>query len=347
MQRSRCGADQIAANSGFQPTSSCVCLIMAVFLALIAALTGCAVHYTADRDLRSPQPVPDAVAAEFAYPKTHVMYSETLLEDKDAYIVRRIEFESTHNVIPVPHTIRMDYYALKNVENAPVILVLPILGGKNVIANIFARYFAENGYATVIVHRQREYREIADIEQVNPTLHQMVIDHMQALDWIETRNELDASRIGVFGVSMGAIKAAMLTPLDPRIKAAVLGLLGGDIAYLLAYSTERGIRRNRSNYIEQTGFTAEELYDHLRAEITCDPIRFAPYLNPADVLMFLAWFDTSVPYSRGKALWRAAGRPEVVYLVSGHLSAYFYLPYVRAKALSFFNRRLGADAALP
>jgi hypothetical protein len=54
-----------------------------------------------------------------------------------------------------------------------------------------------------------------------------------------------------------------------------------------------------------------------------------------------------VPYSRGKALWRAAGRPEVVYLVSGHLSAYVYLPYVRAKALSFFNRRLGADAALP
>jgi dienelactone hydrolase len=322
-------------------------LTATVFLLLFTALTGCALHYQADRSLRAARPLPEAVAAEFFYPRADVAYSEILLEDKDDYTVRRIEFESTHNVIPVPHTIRMDYYALKNVENAPVILVLPILGGKNVIAKIFARYFVENGYAAVIVHRQREYKDIAELDRINPTLKQMVIDHMQAVDWIETRKELDASRIGVFGVSMGAIKAAMLAPLDPRIKAAVLGMPGGDIAYLLAYSAERRIGRNRSKYMEQTGFTPDRLYDHLRSAITCDPMRFAPWLDPADVLMFLAWFDASIPYSRGKALWRAAGKPEVVYLVSGHLSAYVYLPYVKAKTLSFFNRRLGKAAALP
>lgn len=347
MQRSRCGADQIAANNGFQMTSSCVCLIMAVFLALIAALTGCAVHYTTDRDLRSPQPVPDAVAAEFAYPKTDVMYSETLLEDKDAYIVRRIEFESTHNVIPVPHTIRMDYYALKDFKKAPVIMVLPILGGRNVIAEIFARYFVENGYAAVIVHRQQEYKELADLKLLNPTLQQMVIDHMQAVDWVETRTELDASRIGVFGVSMGSIKAAMLAPVDRRIKAAVLGLPGGDIPYVLSYSTESGVKRARSKYLEETGLTPDLLYAYLQEEITCDPIHHAPYMDPANVLMFIAWFDDAVPYSRGNALWREAGKPEVVYLVAGHFSAYLYLPYVKARTLSFFNRRLVADAGLP
>lgn len=322
-------------------------LTAAVFLILLTVLTGCAVHYKADRNLRAARPLPEAVAAEFFYPRAEVAYSEILLEDKDDYTIRRIEFESTHNVIPAPHTIRMDYYALKNVEKAPVILVLPILGGKNVIARIFARHFAENGYAAVIVHRQREYKDIAELDLINPTLKQMVIDHMQAVDWAETRKELDASRIGVFGVSMGAIKAAMLAPLDPRIKASVLGLPGGDIAHLLAYSAERRIARNRSNYINQTGFTSDQLYDHLRSAITCDPMRFAPCLDPADILMFLAWFDTSVPYSRGKALWRAAGKPEVVYLVSGHLSAYVYLPYVKAKTLSFFNRRLGAETVLP
>lgn len=319
----------------------------AVVIAAFLMLAGCAVHYDADRNLRAPRPLPADVAAEFSYPRIDVVYSEILLEDKGDYTIRRIEFESMHNVIAVPHTIRMDYYALKNVEKAPVIMVLPILGGKNVIAGIFARYFVENGYAALIVHRQREYKEVAELDRVNPTLKQMVIDHMQAVDWIETRRELDASRIGVFGVSMGAIKAAMLTPLDPRIRAAVLGLPGGDIPYLLAFSTERGIKRNRSTYMEQTGFTPDRLYDHLRTGITCDPMRFAPYLDPHNVLMFIAWFDTSVPYSRGKALWRAAGKPEVVYLVSGHLSAYVYLPYVQAKTLSFFNRRLGVNNALP
>lgn len=323
-------------------------LTVAVFLTLFTALTGCAVHYKADRNLGPARPLPAAIAAKFSYPRVDVVYSETLLEDKGDYTIRHIEFESMHNVIPVPHTIRMDYYALKNVGKAPVILVLPILGGKNVIAKIFARYFAENGYAAVIVHRQREYREVAELDRINPTLEQMVIDHMQAVDWIETRKELDASRIGVFGISMGAIKAAMLAPLDPRVSVAVLGLPGGDIPYILSYSTERGIKRARSNYMDETGFTRQErLYEYLQTTVACDPLHYAPYLDPDNVLMFLAWFDTSVPYSRGKALWRAAGRPEVVYLVSGHLSAYVYLPYVRAKALSFFNRRLGADDALP
>ncbi len=318
-----------------------------VILVAFVVMSGCAVHYQADRNVRAPRPLPEAVASEFAYPKSDVVYSETFIEDKGDYTIRRIEFESTHNVIPVPHTIRMDYYAQSSGEKAPVILVMPILGGNNVIAKIFAGCFAENGYAAVIVHRQREYKEVADLDRINPTLRQMVIDHMQAVDWVETREELDASRIGVFGVSMGAIKAAMLAPLDPRISAAVLGLPGGDIPYMLAYSTERGISRTRSNYLEQTGFTPDRLYTHLRAEITCDPIHYAPYLDPNNVMMFIAWFDKSVPYSRGKALWHAAGKPEVVYLVSGHLSAYVYLSYVKVKTLSFFNRRLGVNNALP
>jgi len=319
-----------------------------LFLPVFMPLTGCAVHYTADRNLGAARPLPAALAALFSYPRVDVVYSETLLEDKGGYTIRHIEFESMHNVIPVPHTIRMDYYALKTVEKAPVILVLPILGGKNVIAKIFARYFAENGYAAVIVHRQREYKEVAELERINPTLQQMVIDHMQAVDWIETRKELDASRIGVFGVSMGAIKAAMLAPIDPRVSVAVLGLPGGDIPYILAYCTERSINRFRSKYMDETGFTQQDrLYEYLQTTVTCDPIHYAPYLDPDNVLMFISWFDTSVPYSRGKALWHAAGKPEVVYLVSGHLSAYVYLPYVKAKTLSFFDRRLGKDAVLP
>lgn len=45
-------------------------------------------------------------------------------------------------------------------------------------------------------------------------------DDMRSVDYLESRPEVDASRIGSVGVSMGGYRSLMLCGLDPRIKAA-------------------------------------------------------------------------------------------------------------------------------
>jgi len=65
---------------------------------------------------------------------------------------------------------------------------------------------------------------------------------------METRPELDTYRIGVFGVSMGAIKGSLVGALDPRIRAQVLALGAGDLPHVLAYSTESGVEKRRNLY---------------------------------------------------------------------------------------------------
>ncbi|HEV8336531.1 MAG TPA: dienelactone hydrolase family protein [Candidatus Polarisedimenticolia bacterium] len=48
----------------------------------------------------------------------------------------------------------------------------------------------------------------------------MLEDERSALDYLESRSEVDARRIGCFGFSMGSTKAWWLAALDPRIRAA-------------------------------------------------------------------------------------------------------------------------------
>jgi hypothetical protein len=46
----------------------------------------------------------------------------------------------------------------------------------------------------------------------------MMFDEMRALDYLASRPEVDAKRLGAFGMSMGATKAWWLAALDPRVR---------------------------------------------------------------------------------------------------------------------------------
>ena len=49
----------------------------------------------------------------------------------------------------------------------------------------------------------------------------MLFDELQALSYLASRPEVDTSRLGVFGMSMGATKAWWLAALDPRIALTI------------------------------------------------------------------------------------------------------------------------------
>jgi hypothetical protein len=49
----------------------------------------------------------------------------------------------------------------------------------------------------------------------------MLFDEVQALTYLASRPEVDAERLGAFGLSMGATKAWWLAALDPRVKLCV------------------------------------------------------------------------------------------------------------------------------
>lgn len=307
---------------------------------LLFLINGCA-HFSADADYLAPPPLPEPIKASYAHDKYQGQYQEQLLSRNSHYTLQQITFPSTHNALQLQHEITIDYYAINSAtEKTPIILVLPIFGGNNSISSTFARYFAKHGFAAAIVHRQNRYKEIGYLQQPNQIMRQIIFDHKQALDWIESRAELDSSRIGVFGVSMGGIKSALLSALDPRIKSTVIALAGGDLPYLLSHTDEGKIKKERELLLKEKDISIQELQQALAAEIECDPLNYGQYIDAGKTLMILAVFDRTVAFHKGIELKKKIGNPETIYLLSGHYSAIIYLPYVQYQTRKFLQRKL-------
>lgn len=55
----------------------------------------------------------------------------------------------------------------------------------------------------------------------HPFLFDTVWDVMRLIDYLETRDDVDASRIGVMGISKGGMETYLAAAIDARIAAAV------------------------------------------------------------------------------------------------------------------------------
>ena len=321
---------------------------LAVIL-LCCHVIGCA-HTSMNSEYSGPKILPDTLEREFECIKFTGPYSSVVIEETKGFVLKQIKFTPGCNIVNLDHDIIMDYYDVRNEPKqnepkqdepkSPVIIVLPILGGSNYFAHTFARYFADNGFSSLIVHRQKMYKEFKDLDKLDTILRQIVLDHKQALDWIEMQKNLDTDRIGVFGISMGSIKAALISSLDKRIKATVMCLTGGNIAEIIATSDEKGIVKRREAYMKAHNISQDEFADLLKSKITCDPFNYAEYMDADNSLMVLGRFDSAVPYKNGNALWAKMGKPEKITMPTGHYTAILGLYYIKMKSLDFFNRKL-------
>jgi hypothetical protein len=315
-------------------------------IALVAALlTGCC-HLRESYNPRQARPVPAETAALVAYHKPALLScTESNLETNARFIVQRITMPACAS--KTNRALELDYYRPLATNHTPVIVVLPIIGGGYPLEKLFCAYFARQGMAAVLVRRDRLKKTLDDLQEINDTLQQAAIDARQAIDWIETRPELDVSRIGVFGISMGGIRAAFLAPLDSRIRAATIGLAGGDLPYIIAHSKEGGIVRRREPYLQKHGITRDEFEHELRTTLASDPLSVAPSIDPHKVLLVLATFDTCVPSKKGFELRRAMGRPETIIVPTGHYTALLYIPYIKSACLRFFKEKFAGDGSAP
>jgi hypothetical protein len=278
--------------------------------------------------------------AEYACPKVKDFGCKVeVVEQSAKYVRSRILLDAVADGTNTNRQIELDYYDLRGPEKSPVVMVLPMSGGGYSIERYFASYFASRGYASIIVHRDKIPKDQQMIESLNPMIRRMVLDHKRVIDWIETQSKLDAGRIGIFGISLGGIKSAMLAPLENRIQAAIIGLAGGDIPYILTYSTEPGLVKRREEFLKERNLSPEQAEEALRKMITRDPLIYAPYVDPHKVLLVLARYDTVVPIAKGLELKEKMGNPETIMIPSGHYTAVLSIPYIKSESFDFFEKR--------
>jgi dienelactone hydrolase len=70
---------------------------------------------------------------------------------------------------------------------------------------------------------------------------QTVVDYRRAIDYLESRDDIDTSRIGLIGYSMGGTQSFMLTAVEPRIKATVACATPAELQPLTLYAPQNHV----------------------------------------------------------------------------------------------------------
>ena len=170
---------------------------------------------------------------------------------------------------------------------------------------------------------------------VGRTLWGMILrDDLMALDYLASRPEVDAERIGVTGMSMGATRAWWLMALDERLKTGV------PVACLTRYE----------NLIEHGELKAHGIYYFVPGMLNhFDTEAVIALIAPRPVLFMNGGEDPGSPTDGIKAIeaaarpaWRLAGKEAnfqiIIYPGVGHV----YTPEMWEKTLAWLDEKLKA-----
>ncbi|HEV2968703.1 MAG TPA: alpha/beta hydrolase family protein [Pirellulales bacterium] len=245
------------------------------------------------------------------------------------------------------NTVHCEYYCPTTPGKHPACIVLHILGGDFPLSRTFATALAHRGVASlfVIMPYYGPRRPIdanvrmisADPRQTIEGMTQAVKDIRYAAAWLAAEPEVDRDQIGVFGISLGGITAALAGAIEPRFHKICPVLAGGGIALVLWESTDPHAVDARQRWIAAGG-TRDSLMELMK---TVDPASYGDCVRGRKVMMLNASHDEIIPKKCTEALWQAFGRPEIHWYDAGHYSAIWHLVDAIGRVTDFFQ----ADAA--
>jgi dienelactone hydrolase len=222
------------------------------------------------------------------------------------------------------------------------IVVLPIQGGDYEVSTLFAESFAKKGYQVLRFERRAEWLEAdRDVAALGPLAAQYRQDVLGGIEHWLSSGPGAPERIGLFGVSMGAMMGTAVAANEPRIKASVLCIGGADLADILMTANDEEVNQYRKDLSARLGVPEAELRPMMAAALDpYDAAREAPKLGADSTLFIAARFDAVVRWKNSVRLWEALGRPKRVVLPTGHYSAVVFVPYIRLIARKWFDRFL-------
>lgn len=270
-----------------------------------------------------------------------------IVQDTDLYTLKHITIESYAGPIVV------DYFEGRE-RTDHLVLVFPVLGGKNFIEKHIAKYLVESGFDAAIVNRSNEFKDPKMFDQLEEIFRLNVIRDRLALDFFET--EFGKKRFGTFGISRGAINVALTAGIDKRLQYNVLVLGGTDLVHLFKDSNQPRIEKYIKSVRDDKGFTEDQFFSALQSQLKTDPNNTAQYLDGRNTLLILGIFDRTVPFTYGLKLRDQIGRPDTIFLMADHYVGLLYtqtvsivppskdkgglfpFPYVEEEAVQFYDR---------
>ena len=233
--------------------------------------------------------------------------SVKLVKDTTGYELYYVTFRSVHNqkvtaLLTVPKT---------SAEPLPVIILMHGAGDRKTVDYIETGndYFLKSGYAVLRLDIANHGDRFVDDYDFSFTdgyrywtrdiVIQTVFDLRRAIDFIQTRKELDADRIGYYGISLGGIIGTIFCGVEPRVKVPVIALGGGGMHLMFGMDA-----------------LSDDTKDYLSM---MEPNNFVEKISPRPLLMINAENDDIVPPMMSKLMYKVANEPkEIIWYPAMH-----------------------------
>ena len=170
-------------------------------------------------------------------------------------------------------------------------------------------------------------------------------DLLAALDELAARPEIDAERIGVLGMSMGAVVALVVAATDQRVRALV-----AECPYATA---ETIMTRALRHYYRLPSFPLANLAKWLierrlgQSLNVADALTVIDSISPRPLFLIADERDAVIGPDETERLFRAAGEPKRFWLIPGadHSRGWQAAPEeYEQRVVAFFQEALGATA---
>jgi dienelactone hydrolase len=224
------------------------------------------------------------------------------------------------------------------------VVILHHLDDDQILEEVLASYLARREIVSYVLRlpyygersvpddpRARLYDEPAIMAALSK---QAVLDCRRAFDLLRHWPATDPDRVGLAGVSLGAINAALAAGVEPRIRRVALVLGGGDVTSIV-FTPSREMRGARER-LAAIGLGPDELRA-LWADI--EPLRYAHRMSAAEVLMLNTSEDDVIPRRCTEALAGRIGEPELVWYPGTHTGLVPRIPEIFGRLRRHFAAR--------
>ncbi len=215
----------------------------------------------------------------------------------------------------------------------PTILVLPVMAAPNVwIEEHFIRRFRADGFAVMWLEMPYQFhrrpKPLVPSGQVflartparlAANFRQSVLDARRALDWLKRQPQVDAGRIGVFGISLGALVGSATYSVDPTPRYAVFLLGGADFPSLAVGSSMT------APFLRKMGIKPAELAAAWKG---LDPTDYAAGNADKAALLINARSDNVIPFANALRLRAAFPSARHMWVPFGHYTAILHLFWI-------------------
>ncbi len=231
------------------------------------------------------------------------------LKESDTIQSFKVKFQGYKEVVPGILTLPKSAKG-----RPPVLLLLHGMGGNKSQMDSFALLGAQLGYASFALdaplhgERSKPGKLIidADLQKTHDNWVEAIIDYRIAIDFLETRKDIDAKRIVLVGISMGGMMGSVIAGAEKRVDAAALIIAGGDYMKLASESKHPIIPLLKRS-IDVAG---KEKTESMLRDV--DGIYWAEKITPRPVLFVNGLDDPIMPKACAQALIVATKQPKTI-----------------------------------